>query len=94
MQFFLSSIVKLGFTGVYISFLNFALNHKLWVLVRAASAVLTYTYKINVSSKNKKNITFCHLKIIIFTAVKNRCILHGCVIVREGFLSTSFYFDI
>ena len=36
---------------------------------------------INVLSKNKKNITFFHLKIIIFTAVKNRCILHGRVFV-------------
>ena len=30
-------IVKLGFTGVYIIFLNFALKHTLWVLVRTAS---------------------------------------------------------
>ena len=31
-------IVKLGFTGVYIAFLIFAHNHRLWVLVRTASA--------------------------------------------------------
>ena len=31
-------IVKLGFTGVYIIFLIFAQNHRLWVLVRTASA--------------------------------------------------------
>ena len=30
-------IVKLGFTGVYIFVLIFALKHRLWVLVRAAS---------------------------------------------------------
>ena len=30
-------IVKLGFTGVYIIFLNFARKHRLWVLVRTAS---------------------------------------------------------
>ena len=30
-------IVKLGFTGVYITFLIFAQNHRLWVLVRTAS---------------------------------------------------------
>ena len=29
-------IVKLGFTGVYIIFLIFAQNHRLWVLVRTA----------------------------------------------------------
>ena len=32
-----SYIVKLGFTGVYIVFLIFALIHRLWVLVRNAS---------------------------------------------------------
>ena len=30
-------IVKLGFTGVFIFFLIFALKHRLWVLVRTAS---------------------------------------------------------
>ena len=32
-------------------------------------------------SKNKKNITIFYLKITIFTAMKNRSILHRCVIV-------------
>ena len=32
-------------------------------------------------SKNKKIIIIFHLKIIIFIAVNNRCILHGRVIV-------------
>ena len=36
---------------------------------------------INVLSKNKKNITFSHLKIIVFTVVKNCSILHGRVSV-------------
>ena len=31
-------IVKLGFTGVYIIYLIFAKKHRLWVLVRTASA--------------------------------------------------------
>ena len=31
-------IVKLGFTGVYIIFFYFCLKHRLWVLVRTASA--------------------------------------------------------
>ena len=30
-------IVKLGFTGVHINFLNFALKYRLWVLIRTAS---------------------------------------------------------
>ena len=34
---------------------------------------------IHVLSKNKKNIKNFHLKIIIFTAVKNCSILHGHV---------------
>ena len=71
-------IVKLGFTGVFI-FLIFALKHRLWVLVRTASL-----------SRNKKNITIFHLKIIIFTAVKYWCILHGRVFV----MYISFRLDI
>ena len=34
-------------------------------------------------SKNKKNITFFHLKIIIFTALKNHSVWHGHVFVME-----------
>ena len=67
-------IVKLRFTGVNIIF---ALKHRLWVLVRTASRAPT----INVLSKNKKNITFCHLKITIFTVMKYRRILHVHVFV-------------
>ena len=33
-------IVKLGFTGVYIIFLISAQKHRLWVLVRTASAIV------------------------------------------------------
>ena len=39
-------IVKLGFTGVYIFFLNYAQKHRLWVLVRTAEAVLTSTHNL------------------------------------------------
>ena len=39
------SIVKLGFTGVYIFFI-FALKHRLWVLVRTNGAVQTYTHNL------------------------------------------------
>ena len=54
----------------------------MWVLVRTASngAVLTSTHNICFDQKyenSKKN----QLKIVIFTAMKNRCVLHGRVLV-------------
>ena len=69
-------------TGVYRGihyFLIFALKHRLWVLLRTASceAVLTCTH--NVLSKNKKNITFFHLKIIFFYSRET----HGLVFVMK-----------
>ena len=48
---------------------------------RLTEAVLTCTHNLYVLSKNKKIIKFFHLKISIFTAMKNRCILHGHVFV-------------
>ena len=60
-------------TGVYRGihyFLIFALKHILWVRVRTASM----RQNIKIVKKNQ-------LKIGIFTAVKNRCILHGRVFV-------------
>ena len=60
------------YRGIH-DFLIFALKHRLRRFLR----VLT-TY---VLSKNKKNIKIFQLKIIIFTAVKNCCILHGRVFV-------------
>ena len=53
-------------------------------------------YKLcNVLSKNEKNITCFHLKIIIFTAVKYCCILHGraCLMCRT-FLDCFFVVQI
>ena len=44
---------------------------------------------INVLDKNKKNIKLFHLKIILFTAVKTCCILHGRVFVM-GFYAAKF----
>ena len=38
-------IVKLGFTGVYISFLISAQKHKLWILVRTASSSFDQKYE-------------------------------------------------
>ena len=43
---------------------------------------------IYVLSKNKKIITFFHLKIIIFTAVKYQSILHRRVFVMNTFFFT------
>ena len=71
-------------TGVYRGihyFLIFALKHILWVLVRTASdAVLTCTRNI-CFEQNDENSKKNQLKNVIFTAVKNRCILHGRVFV-------------
>ena len=68
-------------TGVYWGihfFLIFASKHRLLVLVRTASLRRFYSVPtIYVLSKNMKNITIFHLKIIIFTAVKYHSILHG-----------------
>ena len=47
-------IVKLGFTGVNIIFLVSAQNHRLWVLVRTASAVLTSTHNLCLEQKYEK----------------------------------------
>ena len=65
-------------TGVYRGihfFLIFALKHRSWVLVRTAIYVL---------SKIKKYLTFFHMKITIFTAVKYCSILHGHVCVMRS----------
>ena len=52
-------IVKLGFTGVYIFFLIFALKHRLWVLVRTASLrVLTCTHNQCFEQKLVKHHNF------------------------------------
>ena len=49
-------------------------------------------YPQSVLSKNKKNIIF-HLKIIVFTAVKNCCILHRDVIVMCRQQSTKAFYN-
>ena len=75
-------------TGVYGGlhyFLIFTLKYILCVLVRTAfEAVLTCTRNICFEQKYenslKKSTENCH-----FTAVKNRCILHGRVFVMRRF---------
>ena len=53
-------IGKLGFTGVYIIFLISAQKHRLWVLVRTASAeaVLTSTHNLCFKQKYEKYQSF------------------------------------
>ena len=71
-------------TGAYRGlhyFLIFALKHILWVLVLTASKRVPTIY---VLSKNMKLVKHFQLKIVIFTAVKNRCILHGRVFVMRS----------
>ena len=76
-------------------FLIFALIHRLWVLVRTASlteVVLTCTQILCFQQKLKNN-AFFHLKIImVFTAVKNRCMLHGQVLWWSSSLSVPLFF--
>ena len=42
---------------------------------------------INVLSKNKKIVKNFQMKIVFFTGVKNRCMLHGRVLVVQVCLS-------
>ena len=73
------NIVKLGFTGVYIIFLIFALKHRLWVLVRIASPT------IYVFSRNMKNIRTLS-ENFQFLQVKFSIYLNGSVFVMVSFL--------
>ena len=59
------------YRGIHILFI-FALKHRLWVL------------NLCFEQKHEKVMHF-QLKILIFTAVKNRCILHGRVFVMANF---------
>ena len=61
---------KIGVYRVIHYFLRCALKYRL--------CVLTCTQNL-CFEQNKKNIKTFHLKIIIFTAFKNRCILHRYV---------------
>ena len=62
-------IVKLGFTGVYIIFLISAQNHRLWVLVRAASMFWAVIW--NISEILSENFQFWVMKFSIYL---NRCV--------------------
>ena len=49
---------------------------------RCIEAVLTCTHNLCFEQKYEKNKKIS-TEIVIFTAVKNRCILHGCVFVMK-----------
>ena len=70
-------------TGVYRGlhyYLIFALKHILWVLVRATlMRRFLCVPSIYVLSKNMKRVKKNKLKIVNFTAVKTRYMLHGPV---------------
>ena len=47
--------------------------------------------QIYVLRNNKKNITIFHLEIIIFTAIKNRSLLHGLVCIMYILYQVSIF---
>ena len=60
-------------------FLFLPLKHsRSWVL---SEALLTCIHDLSFEQKLEKNITIFHLKMIVFSTVKNCSILHGRVIV-------------
>ena len=63
-------------------FLIFALNHRLWVLVRT----LTCAQSLCFSKTKTKNITTFHRIIIIFTFMKNRCMLIALAGFQNGLI--------
>ena len=78
-------IVKLGFAGVYIIFLISAQKHRLWVLIRTASAeaVLTSTHNLYFEQKYEKyklflseNLQFLEVK---FSVYLNRRVFLMCL---------------
>ena len=81
--------VKRGFTGVYIIFLISAQKHRLWVLVRTASVLLTSTYNLRFEQKYEKYQTFYlknfHFLVVKFSIYLDRCVFkmnHGSFISR------------
>ena len=60
------------YRGIY-NFLIFASKHRLWVHVRT-----------NVLSKNMKIVKKKSTENVIFTAVKNHCMLHGRVFIMRA----------
>ena len=79
-------IAKLGFAGGILCFLIFALNIDCgYSLEPLTETVLTCTHNICFEQKYEK-VKQIQLKNVIFTAVKNRCILHRRFFVMCSFL--------
>ena len=77
-------MVKLGFTGVYIIFLISAQKHRLWVLVRTASARrFLRVPTIYVLSRNMKNISVFLSENFQFLEVKFSIYLNRRVFVMD-----------
>ena len=72
-------VVKLRFIGAIHYFLNFALK---------IDCEYSCTHNLCFEQKRKK-ITIFHMKIIVFSAVKNCSILHRRVIVMKSFESVN-----
>ena len=77
-------LVKLGFTGEYIIFLFFSLKHIFNEAVLTCPPNICFEQKYENSQKSQ-------LKIVIFTAVNNRSILHGRVFVMYSEKSNKNY---
>ena len=82
--------VKLGFTGVYINLLISAQKHRLWVIVRTASAFLNRLCGSNEYPQYMfwaeiwKILEFFYLKIFSFFGVEIFCIFDRCIFVMEN----------
>ena len=70
-----------GLQGIPI-FLMFDPKHRLWVLVRTASPVLTCTHN-QCFEQTYKNYQIFSMKFSIFNAEKIFCILHGQISVMS-----------
>ena len=88
-------IVKLGFTGVYIIFVISAQKHRLWVLVRTASARrFKREPTIYILSRNMKNIRIfylenCHFLVVKFSVYLNRRVF----VMRSLYALTEMQFE-
>ena len=71
--------VKLGFTGVYINFLISAQKHRLWVLVRTASAQSMFWAEIwkNIRIFSSENFSFLVVKFSIYLNRRVFVMWHG-----------------
>ena len=82
-------IVKLGFTGVYISFPISAQKRRLWVLVRTASPRCSNEYHNLCLSRNMKNVRNYIWKVSfmvekMFSIFEQACFHNGYIHLRKS----------